>query len=71
MQSAPATIPAITHPSFPAGFTPPDLTFEALNRTRASSGSRPVCSANSSTGTSPAHDTRLGSSNRGAFTDHT
>jgi hypothetical protein len=70
MQSAPAVIPAMTQASLPAGFTAPDRTFEIRNRTRASSGTNPVCSASDHTGTSPAHDTRLRSSNRAASADH-
>ena len=35
MQSAPATIPAMTAVNFPAGFTPADATLEDLNRTRS------------------------------------
>jgi hypothetical protein len=70
MQSAPAVIPAMTQASLPAGFTAPDRTFEVANRTRSSSPMSPVCSASDHTGTKPAHDTRLCSSNRAASTDH-
>jgi len=65
MQSAPVHIPAITPSSFGTGFAAPDLirgvvidTFSAMI-----CGSL-VCSASSSSGTSPAADTRLSSSKR-------
>jgi hypothetical protein len=64
MQSAPAHMPATTVTSFGDGLAAPDLirgsaicTFSPSNR------ESPDCSANVSTGTSPAHDTRLSSSN--------
>ena len=64
MQSAPAHMPAISVASFGAGFADPDLILGALMRTLpASNRASPVCSANVITGTSPAHDTRLSSSN--------
>ena len=64
MQSAPAHIPAISVASFGAGFADPDLIRGALMRTFSSSSrANPACSANVITGTSPAHDTRLSSSN--------
>jgi len=65
MPSAPAHIPVITVSSFGAGFAAPDLirgvvidTFPAITC------ARPVCSVSSSSGTRPAYDTRLSSSNR-------
>jgi hypothetical protein len=71
MLSAPAVIPATIEVIFPAGFTPADLTLVALNRTRsASSSDRPVCSARTNTGASPATDTRLASSNTAVARDH-
>src|SRR5215213_3164424 len=60
----------MTQASFAAGFTAPDRTLEVSNRTRSSSPVSPVCSASDHTGTRPAHDTRLCSSNRTASTDH-
>jgi hypothetical protein len=64
MQSAPAHMPAISVPSLGAGFADPDLIRGALMWTLSPSRARsPVCSANAITGTSPAHDTRLPSSN--------
>jgi len=64
MLSAPAAIPAMTEVSFGVGLAAPDFTRSLVNRT-CSSNSResPACSANSSNGTIPAHDTRLSSSN--------
>jgi len=51
MLSAPAAIPAITEVSFPAGFTPADLTFAVRNTTRSEiSSDNPARSANASTG---------------------
>ena len=64
MQSAPAHMPATTVASFGAGFADPDLIRGALMRTFSPSSRRnPVCSAKPITGTRPAHDTRLSSSN--------
>ena len=64
MQSAPATMPATTVASFGAGFADPDLIRGAVISTFSSSKvSSPVCWANLITGTSPADDTRLPSSN--------
>jgi hypothetical protein len=65
MLSAPAHIPAITPSSFGAGFAAPDLIRDVFNDTVSAriSGSR-VCSANPSSGTSPAAATRLSSSKR-------
>jgi len=71
MESAPAAIPAAMAVSFPAGFTPAEATFDALNLTRCPIRSaRPVCSANPITGTRPAHDTRCSSSNTGTARNH-
>ena len=65
MLSAPAHIPAITPTSFGTGFAAPDLTRGVLIDTFSAMicGSR-VCAASSSSGTSPACDTRLSSSKR-------
>ncbi|BBY58513.1 hypothetical protein MSAR_16490 [Mycolicibacterium sarraceniae] len=64
MQSAPAHMPATTVASFGAGFADPDVIRGAMMRTFSSNNlPSPVCSANVMTGTSPAHDTRLSSSN--------
>jgi hypothetical protein len=65
MLSAPAHIPAITVSSLGTGFAAPDLIRAVLIDTLSAmiSGSR-VCSASSSSGTSPASDTRLSSSKR-------
>ena len=64
MQSAPAHIPAITVASFGAGFAAPDLIRGAVIETfSANIAGSPVCSASVITGTSPAYDTRLSSSN--------
>lgn len=64
MLSAPAHIPAIRVSSFGPGFTAPDATFVVVIETfSASRSGRRVCSAKAMTGTSPAHETRLSSSN--------
>jgi hypothetical protein len=64
MLSAPAAIPAMIEVSFGVGLAAPDFTRSEVNRTCSSSNrDSPVCSANSNSGTSPAHDTRLVSSN--------
>ncbi len=65
MLCAPAHIPAITLISFGTGFADPDRIRGFLIDTLPVmiSGSR-VCWANPSTGTNPAHDTRLSSSKR-------
>ena len=57
MESAPATIPSTTASSLPAAFA-------AGTESRSSSLGRPARAASADTGTSPTHDTRLGSSNR-------
>src|SRR5258705_7711315 len=64
MLSAPHIMPAMIVVSFPAGLTAPDFT-RVLGRSTCSpiNRERPVCSANSSTGTRPAADTRFRSSN--------
>lgn len=65
MLSAPAHVPAINVVSFGAGLTDPALIRDASIVTlSANILVRPVCSANVITGTSPAADTRLSSSNR-------
>jgi hypothetical protein len=72
MLSAPAAIPAMIEVSFPAGFTPADLTLDDLNRTRCSiSADNPARSASPITGTRPANDTRCSSSNTGVARNHT
>jgi hypothetical protein len=64
MQSAPAHMPATTVASFGAGFADPDLIRGAMMRIFSPSNlPSPVCWANVITGTNPAHDTRLSSSN--------
>ena len=64
MLSAPAHIPAISVLSFGAGFADPDLILGTAIRTFSeTSRASPVCSANCITGTSPASDTNLSSSN--------
>ena len=64
MLSAPAHIPAIRVASFGAGLADPDLILgSAMWTFSANNSGRPVCSASAITGTSPAHDTRLSSSN--------
>ena len=70
MLTAPAHIPATTLLSLPAGFTPSEPTLVWPSRTLSRSNSdRPVCSANASTGTSPAQDTKFGSSNKAMARD--
>jgi hypothetical protein len=65
MQSAPAHIPAISVASLGAGFAAPDLILGAVMWTFSPrSRDSPVWAANLITGTSPAHDTRLPSSNK-------
>src|SRR5271165_2674134 len=64
MLSAPAHIPAIRVASLGTGLAAPDLILDSTMRTFSPSNSaRSVCSASVITGTSPAHDTRLSSSN--------
>ncbi len=64
MLSAPHMIPAMIEVSLPAGFTAPDLTrVDGRSTCSPISLESPVCSANSSTGTNPADDTRFCSSN--------
>ena len=60
MLSAPATIPATSAGTFRYAFTPPASRSVNLWPTRLAS---PHEAANSTTGTSPAHDTKVGSSN--------
>ena len=72
MLSASAAIPAMIEVSFPAGFTPADLTLDPVNRTRCSiSSDNPACSANPISGAKPAHDTRFFSSKTGVARDQT
>ena len=61
IESAPATMPAIRVVIFPAAFAVP---FPASVRPSTSRAVSPQRAARAITGTSPAHDTRLGSSNR-------
>jgi len=63
MQSAPATIPATSAATFRCAFAPADPGTVAVEATDSGS---PHELASASTGESPAHDTRFGSSN---FTD--
>ena len=60
MLSAPATMPATSEDSFNPGLAP--LSVGTLNRSSASSR-RPALPASAISGTRPAADTRLGSSN--------
>ena len=60
MLSAPATMPATREESFNPGLAP--LSVGTLNRSSASSRN-PAVRARAITGTRPADDTRLGSSN--------
>ena len=60
MLSAPATIPATSAGTFKCAFTPPAS--RSVNVAPTSPAS-PHASASSTTGTSPAHDTKVGSSN--------
>jgi hypothetical protein len=59
--SAPATIPATSEATFNPAFAP--LSVGTLRCSSASSR-RPATDAKATTGTSPADDTRFGSSNR-------
>lgn len=62
--SAPAHIPAISVASFGAGLADPEvIRGDAMATLSANILVRPVCSANVITGTSPATETRLSSSN--------
>jgi hypothetical protein len=64
MLSAPAAIPAMSEVSFAVTFAAPDVIRSQANWARSSNNrDNPACSASSSSGTSPAHDTRLSSSN--------
>ena len=64
MLSAPQAIAATIEVSLPAGFTAPEATrVDGRSTCSAINRERPVCSANSSTGTNPADDTRFCSSN--------
>jgi hypothetical protein len=70
MLSAPAAIPAMIEVSLPAGFAPADFTLVAPIATLPEiSSDRPACWASAITGTSPAYDTRLSSSNSGCARD--
>ena len=60
MLSAPATIPAISEPTFSPAFAPLSVATVRCSSARSRS---PAASANAITGTSPADDTRFGSSN--------
>jgi hypothetical protein len=62
IESAPATMPATTEVIFASAFAPA-LPTQARSRTRCwATACNPARSANRSTGTRPAHDTRFGSS---------
>ena len=64
IQSAPQAIPATIEVSLPTGLTAPDFTrVDGRSTCSPIDSESPVCSANSSTGTKPAADTRFGSSN--------
>ena len=60
MQSAPATIPATSEVIFRPAFAPLSL---GTLRCASASPRRPAEQARATTGTSPAHDTRFGTSN--------
>src|SRR3954454_21684531 len=73
MLSAPETIPAMIEVTLPAGFVPAEATrgaTEARVTFWATSSESPACSANAITGTRPASDTRLSSSNKAVALDH-
>ena len=59
IESAPAAIPATRQPIFTSGHTPASAAIATWRRARACS---PARSARDMTGTSPARDTRFGSS---------
>jgi hypothetical protein len=59
MQSAPTVIPATRQPIFASAFTPAFAVIRTWRRARPPS---PARSASAMTGTSPARDTRFGSS---------
>ena len=61
IESAPHTIPAMMARTFDAAFAPPFVAILSCSRSNVGSSQR---SASAITGTSPAHDTRFGSSNR-------
>ena len=61
MESAPATMPAMSAGTFSTAFTPPDPPTVSRVATRAC---RPQRWARAITGARPAHDTRFGSSKR-------
>lgn len=64
MLPAPAAIPATIAVSLPTGFAPAEGTIVSVNATLpATSFDRPARSPSAITGTKPAHDTRLSSSN--------
>jgi hypothetical protein len=70
MLSAPAAIPAMIEVTLPAGFTAAEATLVSVIATLAATSSdRPARSASAITGTRPAHDTRLSSSNTGVARD--
>ncbi len=70
MQSAPAAIPAMIEVSLPAGLAVADRSRDPRNLTLLEiSSDSPARSANAITGTSPACDTRLASSNRASARD--
>jgi len=59
MLSAPATIPATSEATFNPAFAPLSV---GTDRCSSTSARRPASRANAATGTSPAADTRFGSS---------
>jgi hypothetical protein len=61
IESAPATMPAISARIFAAAFAVP---LPVMASVSTSSAVSPHRAASAITGTNPAHDTRLGSSNR-------
>jgi len=60
MLSAPATIPATTEVTFKPAFAPLSV---GTVKNRSTRSGRPTRSANATTGTNPAADSRFGSSN--------
>jgi hypothetical protein len=71
MLSAPASRPPMIDVSFGVGFAAPERTNSLVNATCSSNNSdNPVCSASSSTGTNPAHDTKFMSSNAATPRSH-
>ena len=60
IESAPAVIPATSDITFATGFAPAALAAPRIATCSATSSGRPTCSANATTGTSPASTIRFG-----------